>query len=152
MYIAGADPGKNGGVAILSFTGEVIETFSFSTHTDTDIINFLRQVAPALYHAYIEQIPIMPREKRGVRSSFKIGFAYGGLLWAFRSLNIPVEQVLPVVWQRELKCLSRGDKKFLKQKAQDMFPSISSQIILATADALLIAEYGRRIFQRNYLF
>jgi len=40
-----------------------------------------------------------------------------------------------------LGCLSKGDKNVTKAKAQEQFPNI--KVTHATADALLIALYGR---------
>jgi hypothetical protein len=58
-------------------------------------------------------------------------------------LKIPFEEVSPVKWQKVMGCLSKGDKNVTKAAAQRLFPDI--KITHAIADALLIAEYGRRI-------
>ena len=39
--------------------------------------------------------------------------------------------------------LSKGDKNVTKSRAQELFPEL--KITHAIADALLIAEYGRRV-------
>jgi hypothetical protein len=57
--------------------------------------------------------------------------------------GLPFELVSPAMWQRAMGCLSGGDKNVTKRKAQELFPDL--YITHATADALLIAEYGRRL-------
>jgi hypothetical protein len=42
-----------------------------------------------------------------------------------------------------MQCLTGGDKNISKRRAQELFPSL--KITHAVADALLIAEYGRRL-------
>jgi hypothetical protein len=42
-----------------------------------------------------------------------------------------------------MRCLTKGDKNVSKARAQELFPAL--KITHATADALLIAEYGRRL-------
>jgi len=42
-------------------------------------------------------------------------------------------------------CMTKGDKNVSKRKAQELFPSM--KVTHASADALLIAEYGRRMSQ-----
>ncbi len=46
-----------------------------------------------------------------------------------------------VRWQKEMGCLTKGDKNVTKRRAQELFPTL--KITHAIADALLIAEYGR---------
>jgi hypothetical protein len=42
-----------------------------------------------------------------------------------------------------MSCLTKGDKNVTKSRAQELFPEV--KVTHAIADALLIAEYGRRI-------
>jgi len=56
---------------------------------------------------------------------------------------IPFQAIAPGVWQRNMGCLSGGDKKVTYRKAQELFPKI--RITHAIADACLIAEYARRL-------
>lgn len=91
--------------------------------------------------AVIERVHSMP--KQGVASSFKFGRSYGFLRGCLIASGIPFEEVTPQVWQKALGCLSRGDKNVTKARAQQLFPSL--KITHATADALLLAEYARRL-------
>ena len=78
----------------------------------------------------------------GVVSSFSFGRGYGNLEMALTAAGIPFERVRPQVWQKALGCMTKGDKNVSKRKAQELFPQL--KITHATADALLLAEFGRR--------
>jgi len=79
---------------------------------------------------------------QGVASSFKFGQGYGSLEMALTAAGIPFERVTPQKWQKALGCLTKGQKNVSKRKAQELFPTM--KVTHATADALLIAEWGRR--------
>ena len=81
----------------------------------------------------------------GVRSAFTFGQSFGMAEMLLTCLGIPFERGRPQVWQRSLGCLTGGDKNVTKRRAQQLFPGV--RITHANADALLIAEYGRRLQQ-----
>jgi len=54
----------------------------------------------------------------------------------------PAVDVYPMMWQAKMECLTGGNKNVSKHRAQELFPGV--RITHAVADALLIAEYGRR--------
>jgi hypothetical protein len=90
--------------------------------------------------AYIELVHSSPQ--MGVKSAFTFGNGFGHLEMALTAAGIPFERVRPQVWQKALGCLTKGDKNVSKRRAQELFPQL--KVTHATADALLIAEYGRR--------
>lgn len=90
--------------------------------------------------AYIERVSSSPQ--MGVVSAFTFGRGVGNLEAACQCVGIPITWVAPSVWQKELGCLSHGDKNITKRRAQELFPTL--KITHAIADALLIAEWGRR--------
>lgn len=137
MIIIGIDPGQSGAAAYIS--NGVIE-FVKLANTERDISDFLREHQDASF-AYIEKVHSMP--KQGVASSFKFGANYGFLRGCLIAHGIPFEEVTPQKWQKAMGCMSRGDKNVTKARAQQLFPEI--KITHAIADALLIAEYGRRV-------
>lgn len=145
-YIMGIDPGKSGAMALLAVDSkggcEYLEPQKFKDKTDTDLRTMF-EYADILHNVfcYIENVHAMP--KQGVVSVFKFGQNYGSLLMLLTCFKIPYEKVSPVKWQRALGCLSGGDKNVTKAKAQELFPGL--KITHAIADALLIAEYGRRV-------
>ena len=95
--------------------------------------------------AMIEKVHSM--KKNGAKNNFTFGKVYGMELMALTALKIPFEYVTPVVWQRYLKCMTKGDKKVSRQKAQELYPHL--KITHAIADALLIGEYLKRTYYNN---
>ena len=102
-------------------------------------------------HAYLEEVHVAPsfaksadgkenKIRMGSRSAFTFGRGYGNLEMALTAAGIPFARIRPQVWQKELGCLTKGDKNVSKRKAQELFPSM--KVTHATADALLIAKYG----------
>ncbi len=137
--IMGIDPGKSGGCAILEVSGSVIEVFKFGDLTPQDLAHKMRPYQQVKM-AYIEKVHSMPGQ--GVRSVFTFGQNYGMLLGVLAAFRFATTHVAPQVWQKYLQCMSKGNKNVTKQRAQELFPA--EKITHAVADALLIAEYGRR--------
>ncbi len=136
--IIGIDPGKSGGIA---FVGDDEAVAIKMPATERDVWDDLSGCGYGHY-AFIEQVHSMPRQ--GVASSFKFGANYGMLRAFLIAAEIPFETVTPSTWQRVMRCLSGGDKNVTKRRAQELFPHIK-KITHAIADALLIAEFGRRL-------
>lgn len=143
----GIDPGKSGGIAVL-IDGEVHNVLKLEPCTEADIAEFVSDVRALVeastagpLFAFLEKVSAMP--KQGVSSTFKFGTSYGFLRGLLVGMRIPFEEVTPQKWQKLMGCMTRGDKNVSKGRAQQLFPSL--KITHATADALLIAEYGRRI-------
>jgi crossover junction endodeoxyribonuclease RuvC len=140
VLFIGIDPGCSGGVAVLDEFGKHDRTFKLDG-TDADVAGFLLSVAESGdCFAMVEKVHAMP--KQGVTSVFTFGRSLGfihGLLTAYR---VPFEEVSPQRWQKFMECRTKGDKNVSKAKAQQLWPSV--KITHANADALLIAEYGRR--------
>ncbi len=90
--------------------------------------------------AIIERVHAMPGQ--GVTSMFTFGQGYGSLRMALIASGIPFEEVTPQRWQKEMACLTQGDKNVSKAKAQQLFPTV--KVTHAISDALLIAEWNRR--------
>ena len=136
----GIDPGYSGCVVSLHReTGEVDGLINLS-ETPHDIAEFVRARSLSIDKAYLEKVGAMPRQ--GVSSTFKFGTSYGFCLGLLTSLLVPFEEVTPAKWQQAMKCRSGGDKKITKAAAQRLFPRM--KVTHKNADALLIAEYGRR--------
>lgn len=137
--IIGIDPGISGGAAILSEDPSFVQVIAFAKLTPVEVSDWLIGHKPSM--AYLEGVNAMPGQ--GVTSSFKFGMNYGmwqGLLAAHK---IPFQRVYPLKWQTFMNCRTAGNKNISKARAQELFPKI--KITHAIADALLIAEYGRRI-------
>lgn len=138
--ILGIDPGVSGGVAKLSPDLKIVDALAFSRATPTEIKNLILASKKYIKKAYIEQVHSMPLQ--GVRSVFTFGQNYGWWQGLLIGLEIPHERVYPLKWQTALSCRTGGDKNISKARAQELFPKM--KITHAIADALLIAEYGRR--------
>ena len=146
QLILGVDPGANGAVAWMNH-GEYHAT-PFTGLTELETLELFEGLGTNSF-AYLERVHSMPGQ--GVASTFKFGVNYGGLRMALIAAGIGFETVTPSTWQRKMSCLSKGDKKVTRAKAQELFPEVSitgrgvKAPTHAVADALLIAEYGRRI-------
>ena len=138
----GIDPGQSGGMVVIDGEGGVLDAVAFATMTEHDIAETLAEWGewPCGGVATIEAVHSMP--KQGVASTFKFGKSYGFLLGLLTALKIPYVMVTPRQWQKELGCLSGGDKNVTKGAAQRQWPG--QKWTHAIADAALIAEYGRR--------
>lgn len=140
MSVVGIDPGKSGGIAAI---GEANTAFNMP-QTPGDLammFDMLRQDFGPIEHVYIEKVHAMP--KQGVTSTFTFGFNFGMLIGMLALQGYPYTEVTPATWQKKMGCLSKGDKNITKNRAQQLFPQM--KVTHATADALLIAEYGRRM-------
>lgn len=153
LIVIGIDPGKKGGIAVmyLEFDRTVnrVELHKMP-ETPTDINDFFKN----LLHNYpfIRIVAnferVWGRPGSGSTAMFSFGRSYGHVEMCLLAHKIPFENPIPMKWQKEYGLVrDKTDnqskwKNKLKEKAQQLFPK--NKIILDTADALLIAEYGRR--------
>jgi hypothetical protein len=135
----GCDPGMSGAVVVLDSAG--VAMFIKNAETESDLAQFISDCGDHSCFGYIERVSAMP--KQGVSSTFKFGVSFGFLRGCLISSGIPFEEVTPRKWQAAMGCLSGGDKNVTKARAQQLFPQI--KVIHAIADALLIAEFCRRV-------
>lgn len=134
----GVDPGKTGGISIVN--EKRAEAYKMPPN-EMDLFDLLSKLVEGKdTFAILEKVHSSPQ--MGVKSAFTFGQNKGMLLMVLTALKIPFEEVTPHTWQRNLKCLTGGDKNVSKRKAQQLFPDI--KITHAIADALLIGEYARR--------
>jgi crossover junction endodeoxyribonuclease RuvC len=143
MRVIGIDPGKSGGIAWCN--AGVMQAWPMPK-TEYDIFSMLRDMKFDDSFAYLEKVHAMPGQ--GVTSMFTFGQGYGFLRGCLTALKIPFEDVTPQKWMKGLSIshkrgASKAEKKnALKQKAQQLYPSM--KIDLKIADAILLCEYGRR--------
>lgn len=141
----GIDPGKSGGIAWIQdgkpCAEKMPETLLELWELIQDILHansIWPNKQPCV--AVLEQVSAMPGQ--GVTSCFTFGNGFGHLEMALTAAGIPFVRVRPQKWQKDMQCMTKGDKNVSKRRAQEMFPSL--KITHATADALLLAEYARR--------
>lgn len=145
MIYLGIDPGISGGIAAITDSRQVIYAQAFSTIWDMrDLLERKSQEIDAKAVAIIERVHSMP--KQGVASTFKFGENFGEWQGLLAGRYIPFEFATPAKWQKDLGCLSHGDKNVTKARAQQIFPQI--RVTHAIADALLLAEYCRRAWAK----
>jgi len=143
--IIGIDPGQSGGIAWTHEDGMRVEKMPDTIQGVWELVSHIVDNTAQIYRhtefkAYLEQVHSMPGQ--GVSSSFKFGNGFGHLEMALTAAGIPFERVTPQRWQKAMGCMTKGDKNVSKRRAQELFPSL--KITHAIADALLIAEYGKR--------
>lgn len=149
MRYIGIDPGKSGGIAVLERDGSV-RTATAMPETDRDVLDLLCHYTGS--RAVLEHVRASPQ--MGVVSAFTFGCGYGAVRMALASAGIAFHEVAPVRWQRVIGCLvpgvgravqdsPAGKKNAHKALAQQMFPGV--KVTHALADALLLAEYCRRL-------
>lgn len=136
----GIDPGKNGGISYVYGTEPVSFAWKMP-ESDREVFCLLSDISKGVVcGAVIEAVWSSPQ--MGVASAFTFGRGVGALHMALAALRIPFLEVRPQVWQKDLGCLTGGDKNITKALATQLFPTV--KVTHSVADALLIAEWGRR--------
>ena len=145
MIYIGIDPGKNGGIAFINSTYNYQLVYPFSEEV------LLRELG-ACYRDYdmrcvLEKVNAMPGQ--GVVSMFNFGQNYGFIQGVLKAYGIPYELVTPQKWKKEFSCTS--DKNTSIEVCKRLFPNVYLKATSrckkdhdGMAEALLIAEYGRR--------
>jgi len=143
----GIDPGASGAVAILDATTTI---HSLNGVTDRITWEVFRYFDPARTFAAIEaNTGYVGGAGNPGSAMFKFGVSTGKLIGFLVAAGVPFETVTPRTWQKSLGITSRKRtesksqfKRRLRERAERLFPSV--KVTLATADALLIAEWCRR--------
>lgn len=148
MIYIGIDPGKNGGIACIGETNKNAQSFVYSDEILID--NFKAVYTQGLQDdviCYLEHVHAMP--KQGVSSTFNFGVNFGFIQGVLKAYGIAYELVTPQKWKKEFSCTA--DKNTSIEVCKRLFPKVN---LKATdrckkdhdgmAEALLIAEYGRR--------
>lgn len=141
ILFCGVDPGQSGGLSVLNEIGEPFwKPYSFKDQTPHDISNVFQELSQFDAICAFEKVHSMPRQ--GVASSFKFGHNTGVLAGIITAFKIKHYYISPQGWQKEMGCLTGGDKNVSKAMAQRLFPKLT--VTHDIADSLIIAEYCRR--------
>jgi hypothetical protein len=159
MLYIGIDPGKSGGIAAVDNFG-VCVCAQRMPETDRELYNLFRDLSesmgvPVATKAVVEHVSSSPG--MGVASAFKFGTNFGALRMALTAAKIPFDFVAPKTWTAAMEVSApkgesgkfgavdrkRRDKNLSKTEATRLFPRI--KVTHAIAEALLIAEYARRL-------
>lgn len=141
----GFDPGKEGAMAIIG-PHLIPSAHTFDKHVYVAKLAELKTQFSLF--AVIEHVGAMPGQ--GVTSCFSFGESFGWLQGVLDAMLIPYELVRPQKWKKEFSCTS--DKNTSIAVAQRLFPGVDLRRTPlcrkphdGKAEALLIAEYARRI-------
>jgi hypothetical protein len=130
-------------------------TFSMKKGKSKKLSYNLNLIRCILVHAnpdivFIEKVQILPKGFT-IKSNTNLAFSEGMWLMAFECLGIKYELVNPRAWQIHFGISSKkGDTKDQSVMiAHQLFPNVElktpkGRVLDGLADALLIAEYGRR--------
>ena len=142
MIIAGIDVGISGAVCIKK--EDTINVQSLPTVGKIIDVEKLHSILKEADHIFIEKSHAMP--KQGVVSSFNFGYTYGLIEAAARLTNAKVEIVHSKTWKNLILKGTAKDKDAALVFAHRLYPDlIVKKSDHNKADAILIAEYGRRI-------
>lgn len=134
----GCDPGKLGGIAIVGPKGAAAFKMPETERDLFDLIESLKSWDDCTqFQAVVERVSSSPQ--MGVVSAFTFGRGYGALRMALIAAKVPLHEVLPQRWQKDMGCRTGGDKNVSKAKAQQLFPEL--KITHAIADSLLLAKW-----------
>lgn len=151
--VLGIDPGKSGGIACLDLYLRIYDVIEMPK-SDLNLIMQLNWLYNHNYAimAFIELQHAFP--KQGVVSTFNFGKHYGTLVGILKAIGYAMEEVSPKSWKRFFELSDKADKTKKRteiknksiEKAIELFPDLKSKIGKhdGKAEALLIAEYGRR--------
>lgn len=154
----GIDPGAGGGLAFL--TDGVVSVVK-TPATDADLWNWFAGLVNSRRRLFAVLEKLTPRpamvfdwelkkvRPRILKSTCLLYASYVQMRSFLTAAGIPFEEATPQAWQKGLGVppKKKGEKdgpwkNRLKAKAQQLFPGV--RVTLATADALLIAEYCKR--------
>lgn len=143
--IIGIDPGWSGGFAFWHAPTKTLQVAKMPDN-EFDIWRTLKPYT-GIAVALIEGVHAM--SSNGCKGNFMLGQNKGALLCALASLDIPVDKVSPVAWQKRLQPLPVGPgkarterKRMIRDMMRVRYPNVAKQINLATADAVAIMEYA----------
>jgi hypothetical protein len=163
IEIIAIDPGSAGGAVSLCAlnSGQVmiIDALPLAKVTRAELIEWCKKETSVITKGYVEKVAAQPRfdpkKKRrvsmGAKSAFTFGQNFERPIMALTAAGCRVELVQPKTWQKVVglhyPAGSNGTekKKMGRELAQSLFPNVGFRITNAIADALLIAEYGRRV-------
>lgn len=145
MMVVAIDPGTRGGIAALSDRGAVLLAKAFTPDMKAqdlaDLIHLAITPRRELKGVFLEKVG--HKRGDGARGSFTFGGAYRLVEGILLGQGITPHYVPPAFWQARLECLSAGNKAVTLGRARFLFGS-QVKVTHGVADALLIAEYGRR--------
>lgn len=158
MIIIGIDPGLSGAIATINLKGKplrimlmpVVKVGKRRQLDEQAIREFFERRILSIEHIFIEKVHSMPGQ--GVVSTFTFGTGWGILRGLCAGLHLPYTLVAPTTWKRSMcRDVPKG-KGASVLIAKRLWPNInlkptprSKKDNNGLADAICIAEYGRRL-------
>lgn len=159
MIYIGIDPGKNGGIAVIGHKNvrrnnhRGVDVYPYS---DEQLVATLKDIAYFRNVLRMDSICVLEHvhamTKQGVSSTFNFGMNFGFIQGVLKAYSIPYELVTPQKWKKEFSCTS--DKNTSIDVCKRLFPIVNLKKTErckkdhdGMAEALLMAEYGRRHFK-----
>lgn len=159
MLFIGIDPGLDGAVGVirgnLNTDVEIFDTPTLLVEGEkkrrkynvSAMASILEPFQTEQVLVVLESVHSMP--KQGVASSFSFGEGLGLWKGIIAAYKLPVEMPSPQRWKKAILADQGKDKDASRFKAIQLFPSIADQLSRVKddgrAEALLMAEYGRRL-------
>lgn len=159
MLFLGVDPGVSGGIAVIDTVSDIVEARKMPA-TERELLDTVGTMTEGgKCFGFLEKLGGMPRSPDGramqsPKTMLVMGTNYGMCRMALVAAEVSFDEVLPRTWQKHFslvfpagKYTSTQKKNLHKQKAERMFPGV--KVTHHVADALLIAEYCRRLHSSN---
>lgn len=157
MIYIGIDPGLNGALAVILHDNSIVirDTPTLTVEGEKSrrkynapgMAQLLRPFTTEPGLVVLENVHSMP--KQGVASSFNFGEGLGLWKGIIAAYGLPLEMPSPQRWKKEILADQGKDKDASRFKAIQLFPSVADQLSRVKddgrAEALLMAEYGRRL-------
>lgn len=150
MNVLGIDPGQKGGIAFITdFHSEAVPMPMIGKDFDVPaIMEIIRTKSVEL--VVIEKVHGMPGQ--GVRSTFTFGYGVGVIVGTVETLGLPLRWVTPQAWKKIVLAGTGKDKDAAIAHVRQAYPGVALVPPRCRtphdgiADAVCIAEYGRRVF------
>jgi hypothetical protein len=154
MIFIGIDPGKTGALGVIwGYPNGKFGLWVYDFDPDKFVTD-LRAFTVQKPFCVLEKVGAMPGQ--GVTSMFNFGKNAGMWIGVLKSFGIPYEEIAPQKWQKEIFDSARGGdpKDRSRAMALKLFPDLGPQLQRKKdhnrADAILMAEYARRIYKQRY--
>lgn len=154
MQIIGIDPGKTGGIAIICARSAAIIDMIVMPEDPTELAEIFVERA-GQYFVFVEKAQAMP--KNGAVSMFNYGQGFGTILGILIAVKARFNLVPPKTWTKVLhvgatgkdakaKSLQIARRLYPEQDFRDPESKTAKKPHEGLIDAVLIAEWGRRIY------
>ncbi len=148
--VIGIDPGLSGGIAIIEEDKVSLEKMPIVIDAKTGrrriCVVKLKEILSTCLSAFVVLEKAQPMPRDGSMGSFRYGECYGVISTVVEMLGMECLQVHPATWKTamQLNGVSKDDSRKLATKiiGRDAFSKKNSHNL---AEALLLAEYGRKI-------